>query len=1164
MHGDEDFLNSIPAALFRVDLQGAFLFVNEYFCRLTGYDRDDLIGQNWTQLVNSNERSAILKSWLQETADEQNFIEICNIEYKSQRLVWCEVKAAPARDQEGKVYSYLATLTDIRTWKHLEKIDENYFEKSPDLLSIVGFDGYPRRLNYAWQRILEFSIEELSSQPFYEILHPEDRDLGIEKFQEIVKGKNIDDFEMRAISKQGQVKWLEWSGVLSNEEPLVYIRAHDITKQKYSLLAAELQHDLAVKLKKYQDLESTSCEILQIICERLGWDLGIFWVKDPAINQVRFADYWCRQTNPLHHTFVDVSKPYTFSLGESYIGKAWKEQKMLWVSRIKSDPFFLRAPFALQARFQSLFLLPIIAKNEVLGIAEFYSQQVEKEDQTLFPIIKSISTQIGEFVTHQEMDKKAQLLSSIVESSESAIIGKNLEGLIVSWNQSATKLYLYQSDEVIGKSVLMLYPENRKEEFTSLEERVLKGERIDNYETTRLQKGGQEIHVSLSISPIYDASGKVIGISTITRDITKQKQIENELNRVNLLHRAILDSSLYMFISTDPKGIIQTFSKTAEKHLGYRAEEVIGKSTPMIIHDLNEIVERGKELSQELGIPIQGFEVFIAKPRRGIPDEREWTFIHKNGSRFPVHLAVTALRDAKEEIIGYLGVIRDLREKKKLEKALRKEEKRFSTLVENSIDSIMTLDPEGQILSYNKASQGIFHYQPSEIIGKNFDLLFASPSKKEIFDYFLEAMNNQEINPSGIKKEVVCKRKEGEYFSAEISISPVSLEQTKQFICITRDIQERKQLETMKSEFVSNVSHELRTPMTSISGSLGLILSGRVGSLNPEVKKLLEIAFRNSERLGRLINDILDLDKMEMDKMVFHMEKLDLVSILQNVVELSKAYADKMHVSLVLEQPFSYLLVRADSDRLTQVLINLISNAIKFSPSSPAVDDPQQAVVTIRTERVDGRVRVSVTDRGQGIPTEFQHRIFQKFAQLDSADNRKLGGTGLGLCISKNIIEKMQGAIGFTSAPGKGTTFYIELNEVNPHVPTSQAAKILICEDDLDAAQVLEMIFQAHGFSTAISYSAEEAMELLQKDTFCLLSIDDGLPGETGLAFLEDLRKQTAISSIPVLVISGKISQQSEMMQKERFPIIGWLGKPIDARSVTSVLKNHAELLEQS
>lgn len=377
-----------------------------------------------------------------------------------------------------------------------------------------------------------------------------------------------------------------------------------------------------------------------------------------------------------------------------------------------------------------------------------------------------------------------------------------------------------------------------------------------------------------------------------------------------------------------------------------------------------------------------------------------------------------------------------------------------------------------------------------------------------------------------------------------------------------RDITERKQIEMMKSEFVSTVSHELRTPLTAIRGSLGLIVGGIGSSLSEDVRNLLDIAYKNCERLVRLINDILDIEKIESGRMPFHIRPLALMPFLRQSLEANAAFAEKYGIHLLLDpsceaDDHETLTVMADSDRLMQVMTNLLSNAVKFSPRGETV--------TVKCQAGSDRMRISVIDRGPGIPDSFRSRIFQKFAQAGGAADRDKGGTGLGLSIVRAIMEEMHGAVELESGVGAGATFSIDLPKAASHAsapathrqkPAADERRILICEDEVDIANLLRIILERASFATDIVCDAESAMKALHQRPYAAMTLDLILPDKCGITMIRDIRQDPALARLPVIVVSAKAESGKELLRGDAIGIMDWMVKPIDAGRLLTTVEN--------
>jgi PAS domain S-box-containing protein len=358
------------------------------------------------------------------------------------------------------------------------------------------------------------------------------------------------------------------------------------------------------------------------------------------------------------------------------------------------------------------------------------------------------------------------------------------------------------------------------------------------------------------------------------------------------------------------------------------------------------------------------------------------------------------------------------------------------------------------------------------------------------------------------------------------------------FVSQIENIAHRREMDRLKREFISTVSHELRTPLTSIRGSLGLVEGGVLGELPEKARAMVKIAHQNSERLVKIINDILDVEKIESGRLELHIGNVPIALLLHDALEYNAPYGEKYKVRFVLESAPPQAQVCADPDRLLQVLANLLSNAAKFSPPG--------AEVAVRAERRDNWIRVAVRDRGTGIPEEFRGRIFEKFAQADGSSARRFEGTGLGLNITQRLLEAMHGTIGFTTAIGEGTTFYFELPAASPDsVPAvdqraltaryrvlspvlERVPRILHVEDDRDLSQVIEAALAGRA-ELVTATTLKSAEDLLRAGDFALLVLDLGLPDGNGLALLDRL-EELLPEPIPVVILS--VSEVSQAVQQ--------------------------------
>ena len=370
-------------------------------------------------------------------------------------------------------------------------------------------------------------------------------------------------------------------------------------------------------------------------------------------------------------------------------------------------------------------------------------------------------------------------------------------------------------------------------------------------------------------------------------------------------------------------------------------------------------------------------------------------------------------------LMAGLALHREQRRREAVEEALTASNIQQQALIDTMVDAVIIIDETGEIQNFNPAAEAMFGYTASEMVGRNIRLLMPEPHRSAHDGYLARHRETGARSVLGRRSEVEALRRDGSRFPVELAVTDMKIHGRRLFSGLLRDITERRKVERLKDEFIATVSHELRTPLTAIRGSLGLVNGGAAGELPAQPAALIRLAHDNSERLLQLIDDLLDVERLGSGRMEFHFAPLALMPLIEEAIAGNAALAEKRAVPCRITRTLDGARVHGDPQRLLQVLGNLLSNACKFSPRGSTVE--------IEVTRRGDRVRIAIRDHGPGIAEALRPHLFSRFAQGDTGNTRQSGGTGLGLYISKAIVERHGGEIGFTPATGGGTTFYLEL-----------------------------------------------------------------------------------------------------------------------------------------
>jgi len=517
---------------------------------------------------------------------------------------------------------------------------------------------------------------------------------------------------------------------------------------------------------------------------------------------------------------------------------------------------------------------------------------------------------------------------------------------------------------------------------------------------SRTHRDGRVSYRSTSGVPKFDHNGVFRGYRGTTTDITNQKAAEDKLRESEERYQTVVQNQTELISKFTADGVFTFVNDAYCEYVGQTSDEILGTSIYDAVpkDEIRALQYYFKTFSADLQHQVVENSL---KDLKGVARDFEWSN--------------TAILNADGQILEFQSVGRDITTRNIAQRDLEASELRNRSLVELSPDPFLVIDG-GLIVFVNPAAVNFFD-APSEDVLLNHSLL--NLVQPEFHELARSKREERVVKGQVDFFDLGFITLEGKGVDCEVASVTIPWGESTAGLVLLRDITERKAVETLKSEFVSLVSHELRTPLTSILGSISLVESGTLGPLPTNIADMMTLAKSNSERLVSLVNDILDFEKLQSGGMEFNFVTLDLGSLAEEAIELNQSYADKFNVEFKLRKSRKTLTVKGDKHRLLQVMANLLSNAAKFS------NEGDQVLISLKTAKK--MARLSVSDKGQGIPEEFQDIIFDRFTQADRGDKRAVKGTGLGLSISKGIIEGHDGLIDFDRTVEKGSTFYFEL-----------------------------------------------------------------------------------------------------------------------------------------
>ncbi len=705
-------------------------------------------------------------------------------------------------------------------------------------------------------------------------------------------------------------------------------------------------------------------------------------------------------------------------------------------------------------------------------------------------------------------------LSSIVESSEDAIIGVDMEGKVTSWNAGAERLYGYAAADAIGQDMTMIVPDEQQQEAQTWLDRVSRGNPIEVVEVNRLTRDGKGVHVSLSLSPIKDRLGKVVGASSISRDVTQRKLAEQARTYLS----AIVASSDDAIISKTLDGIITSWNRGAENLYGYSAQEMIGQPISRLVP-----FDRPNEVPE-----------ILEHLRRGEKVEHlETVRVRKDGTQLDISLTVSPIHDADGELIGASAIARDITQLKKALREKEDSESRIRLILTSTAEAIYGLDKSGKCTFVNPACRQLLGYDSDyELLGKNMHALMhhrredGTEFPHEECPIYGTFTRGEQVHC----EEELFWRKDGSSFYAEAWSHPMVDEQGEilgavvTFLDITARKETAEQLREearRREQFLAMLSHELRNPLSAIRTANTVLCSSNLDEATDAASR--RVIDRQTRQMTRLLSDLLDVSRITQDKIVLNTRVIDLRESVDDAVQSVQALANDCEIRILAKLPEQPLWVNGDVARLEQIQANLLSNAVKYSPPG------EEVVIELAQEAENAVIRV--TDNGAGIAPEMLQSIFDMFVQGHDTLDQAHGGMGVGLTLVRKLVKLHEGTIAVHSKGlGLGSNFEIRLPlaEVQPAdnaadqfpKPKVVVERVVIVEDQEDNRRVLSSLLELEGIAVHAAANGAKGLALVEEHQPDAAIIDIGLPDIDGFEVARHIRESIG-SRITLIALTG-------------------------------------------
>jgi PAS domain S-box-containing protein len=967
--------------LVTVDEQMTITDVNEQMCRMVGRRPNQLVGSMFPDFFTEREAAAegVRLTFQQGSVTDY----VLTLQSADSRLLPVSFNAAVFRDTGGRVRGIFASARDITAQKQLEgQLQASQFytrsliESNIDALMTTDPLGLITDVNQQMEALTGRTREELIGTPFKTYFtDPGRAEAGIR--QVLSEGK-VTNYELTARSREGRDTVVSYNAVTFNDAAGnlqgVFAAARDITEQKK--LEARLREqqtylrgliESSVDGLITVDPSGTITDVNDRICQMTGYDRGEL-IGSP------FIDYF---TEP-DHAKAGVEKTFEQGIVTEYA--------LTLVSRTRR---------MLQVSFNaSVFKDPSGAVRGIFASARDITDRVRLEEQ---------------------LREQQTYLRGLIESSVDGLVTVDPEGFITDVNEQMCRMTGYAREELVGSPFKHYFTEPERAEIGV--RRTLAASVVTNYELVLKTKAGRKATVSFNASVFRAADGQVQGIFASARDISEQARLQGQLAEQQAYNRSLIEASADALFAIAPDGVIIDVNEEATRLTGYSRKHLINSRFATYFTEPEQAKDGVQKTIAERRV--LGYELVL---------------ITRASRKITVSFNAGVFTDAAGGALGILAAARDISDQKRLELQLRDQQFYTRSLIESNVDALMTTDPVGIITDVNQQMEALTGLSREELIGVPFKTFFTDPTRAEegirlvlregnVTNYELTARSRE-------GRETVVSYNAATFYDRDGRLQGV--------FAAARDVTERKRFEQAlqekavelesanlaKDRFLASMSHELRTPLNAIIGFTGTLLMQLAGPLTGDQEKQLKTVQSSAHHLLSLINDLLDLAKIESGKVELHFERVDCVGVIEEVISSLRPLAEAKGLAFELGSPDGEVVVATDRRALSQILINLTNNAIKFT---------EKGWVRLELVQRQGNghhTEFLVSDSGIGIRNEDKARLFQAFEQLRaSGGGRTQEGTGLGLHLSQKLAMLLGARIEFESDFGHGSSFRLVLGE---------------------------------------------------------------------------------------------------------------------------------------